>query len=239
MFDDKVLKQVIDEAVAMDIPREMILPLRIFWIPFFDFNEYIEIKKSNVSIISDYCFAGYLYHKFGMKFTSPTINMFSDNDNYYRFISDIEGHMKLPMIEVENTVNETYRGMFAYPRGRVGDSEWEFNHDELFETAAARWKRGAERFNPSNFIVTMTIRSDEMAYKFHELPIEHKMGFYWKDLGLDSIICMPEWNSPKCRAKFGYDFAVLTNRAADETNGIRAINWMKALLHKEGYNRVQ
>ena len=121
----------------------------------------------------------------------------------------------------------------------MGDVEWIFNHDETFETAATRWKKGAERFNASNFIATMTIRSDEMAYKFDELPIKHKIGFYWKDLGLDSVICMPEWNNPKCRAKFVYNFAHFTNCVADETKGIRAVNWMRALLHKNGYSRVQ
>ena len=100
-------------------------------------------------------------------------------------------------------------------------------------------KKGVERFNWDNYIVVMSIRSDQMARQFNELPIEHKMGFYWKDLGLDSVICMPEWKTPSIRQKYGFDFARLANRVADEAGGIRTVNWMKALLHEDGYSRVK
>jgi len=213
--------------------------MRIFRIPFFDFDEYIKIKESNISILSDYCFAGYLYHKFGLQFTSPTINMYADNENYYKFLLDIEGHMKLPMQEVENTRDNLYKGIYAYPRGYVGNSEWVFNHDVTFDKAVARWNKGVARFNYDNFIVIMTIYSEEMAYLFDKLPIENKIGFYWKELNLNSVICMPEWNNPKVRERYNSDFSALINRVADEENGIRAINWIKALQHKGGFNRIE
>lgn len=238
VIDDGVYKIIVNQAEKMGIPREIILPLRIFQIPFFNFEDYIKIKKSNISIISDYCFAGFLYHKFGMRFTSPTINMFIDNDCYFQFISNLDYYMKKPMVEVKNPVDETYKGIYAFQRGRIEDIEFMFNHDETFSNAAARWQRGVKRFNWDNYIVTMTIRSDKMAQKFNDLPIKHKIGFYWKDLGLDSVVYTPEWNEVSIRAKFNYDFAGLVNRAADDTCGFRYINWMKALLHQEGFKRV-
>lgn len=237
--DEKIYKEIIDEAISIGIDREIILPLRIFKIPFFTFEEYVEIKKSNISIVSDFCLGGFLYHKFGLKFLSPTINMFTDNENYYRFISNIRENMYKPLVKVENCVEDEYAGLYAYPRGRVGDAEWVFNHYVDFEAAEQRWKKGVERFNWDNYLVIMTIRSDEMAYKFDSLPIENKMGFYWKDLGLESVVYMPEWKSTEIRAKFGYNFSVLANRAATETTGIRSINWMKALLHKDGFRRIE
>ncbi len=239
VMNDRIYKEIVKEAEEMGIDRSIILPLRIFQIPFFNFEDYIKIKESNISILSDYCFAGFLYHKFGMKFTSPTINMYANNENFYRFISDLDKYMNTPMVEVENAIDQPYLGCFAYPRGRIDDVEWEFNHDPLYETAAARWKKGVERFNWDNYIVVMSIRSDQMARQFNELPIEHKMGFYWKDLGLDSVICMPEWKTPSIRQKYGFDFARLANRVADEAGGIRTVNWMKALLHEDGYSRVK
>ena len=84
----------------------------------------------------------------------------------------------------------------------------------------------------------MTIRSEEMAYKFDSLPIENKIGFYWKELDLESVVCIPEWNDASIRAKFGYDFASLINKAAVETWGMRSINWMKVLLHQKDYRRI-
>lgn len=239
VVNEQMYKEIVNIAVSIGIKREIILPLRIFQIPFFNFEDYIKIKESNISILSDYCFAGYLYHKFGMKFMSPTINMYADNENYYLFLQNLKEYMKKPMIKVENVIEDAYMGHFAYPRGSLGGVEWEFNHDVYFESAAERWKRGVERFNWDNYIVIMCIKSDEMAYKFDALPIEHKIGFYWKDLHLESVVCMPEWQDPMLRAKFEYDFASLVNRAADEMNGIRSINWMKALLHQRDFCRVK
>lgn len=174
-----------------------------------------------------------------MKFTSPTINMFSDNENYLRFLRDIKSHLAEPMVEVEGYIEKMYMGMYAYPRGRVGDSEWEFNHDATFETGAERWKKGVGRFNYDNYVAIMTIYSEEAAYEFDALPIKNKIGFYWKDLGLDSVVFMPEWDDPHTRARFGYDFSTLVNRVADGGRGIRSVDWMRALLHKDGFRRVE
>jgi hypothetical protein len=85
----------------------------------------------------------------------------------------------------------------------------------------------------------MTIGSDEEAYAFDALPIEHKIGFYWKNLHLDSVTCMAEWQDPEVRAKYGYALGLLVNRAANEVEGIRAVNWMKALLHQDGFARIE
>lgn len=237
--DDRIYKEIVAEATSIGISREKIVPLRIFKIPFFDFEKYVQIKNSNISVVSDNCFAGYLYHKFGMKFLTPTINMFAGNDDYYKFISNLKLNMAKPMVEVENVVEDVYAGMFSYPRGKVGECEWQFNHDIVYDTAAERWNRGVKRFNWDNYLVTMAIRSDEMAYKFEELAIEHKIGFYWKDLGLKSVVYMPEWNNPKVRAKQFYNFSTFVNRAADEALGIRSVNWMKVLLHEENYRRIE
>ena len=98
--------------------------------------------------------------------------------------------------------------------------------------------KGVERFNYDNFIVIMTIESDKSAHVFDEPPIQNKIGFYWKGLGLDSIICLKEWYDPKTRRKFNYCFSGMVNRVADEADGIRAIDWMKALLHKNDYRRL-
>ena len=50
---------------------------------------------------------------------------------------------------------------------------------------------------------------------------------------------MPEWNDPQVRAKFGYSFTQFVNAVTIEENGIYAINWLKALLHEDGYRRKQ
>ena len=166
VIEEKTYKEIINLAISIGIRREQILPLRIFSIPFFNFEDYIKIKNSNISILSDYCDAGFLYHKFGMKFLSPTINMFADNENFYSFLLNLRENMKKKLKKVENEVEYEYMGQYTYPRGKIGDIQWVFNHDIYFESAAERWQRGVDRFNWDNYLIIMTIRSEEMAYKF-------------------------------------------------------------------------
>lgn len=239
VIEEKTYKEIIEDALKVGVPREKILPLRIFEISYFNFDEYVKIKESNVSILSDYCFAGHLYHKFGMKFTSPTINMFTDNENYYRFLCNLEKYMSTKMSKVENEVDTLWQERYACPRGRLDDVEWVFLHDLVYDTAADRWNQGIERFNWDNYIVIMSIMSDDMAYKFDALPIKNKIGFYWKNLKLDSVIYTPAWKNPLIRKAYGFTFPVFVNRIADEKNGIKGINWMKALLHHDGFNRIE
>ena len=57
----------------------------------------------------------------------------------------------------------------------------------------------------------MTVRSDEAAYAFDALPIEHKLRFYWKELNLEFVVCIPEWSNPEIRHRCGYDFVGIVN----------------------------
>ena len=40
------------------------------------------------------------------------------------------------MGSMSNQIDKPYNGNLACPRGKVGDVEWEFNHDIIFSTAA-------------------------------------------------------------------------------------------------------
>ena len=74
--------------------------------------------------------------------------------------------------------------------------------------------------------------------RFEDVPIKHKIGFYWKELNLSSVICLPRWNDPAYRSRFDYCFSAMVNRIATEEDGVRAVNWMKALLHENDYKRT-
>lgn len=241
---DKVFNEILERALDLGVKREAIIPVRVFEIPFFNFNDYIKIKEANISFVSDFCFAGFLYYRFGFKRTSPTINMHaSSNEGYLNFLKDIKGHLALEMEKIENIVDQPYMGLYTYPRGRLGDCEWVFDHDTTFESAVERWNKGRERFNYDNYVAFMTIRSDEAAYAFEALPIEHKLGFYWKELNLKSVVCIPEWSNPEVRRRYVNNFAWIVNHIADGSGRAgtpyrcQMINWMKFLQFKDGFIR--
>lgn len=169
-----------------------------------------------------------------MQFTSPTINMWSSNEDYIRFVGNLEYYMQEPMKEVEQPLD--FQGML---QGRINDVVWNFNHDAYYSTAEARWKRGVERFNWDNYIAMMVIEGDDMAYAFEALPVKHKIGFYYKELHLKSVVYLPEWQNSDLRFARFFSFNQLVLRMIDEKgSSLPRINWMKLLLHEEDYIRA-
>ena len=118
VVNNQVYQEIVRQAMKLGIARSKILPLRIFEIPFFNFDEYVKIKNSNVSILADGCLGGLLYHRFGLEMTSPTINMSIDNADYYRFLENLESYLTKDMVEVTDVVDNAYKGLFCFPRGR-------------------------------------------------------------------------------------------------------------------------
>lgn len=85
---------IITQARQLGIDSSKLISSRVFQIPLFDFDEYLDLRSSRVSILTDYYLGGYFYHRFGLEFNSPTVNMFMRNKDYLDFLRDIDGHMK-------------------------------------------------------------------------------------------------------------------------------------------------
>ena len=50
-----------------------------------------KLKNQSITIISNNCLAGILYHDFQMKFNSPTINLvFETEKDYIEYLSDLD-----------------------------------------------------------------------------------------------------------------------------------------------------
>ncbi len=227
--EKNTFENIVSDALKIGIVRDKIVPLRVFEIPFFDFNEYVAIKESNISIIADYCYGGLLSYKFGLPFRSPTVNMFCDNENYYKFICNLEKYLNMPFDEVNDTVGNRYLS-YTYPRGKLGGVEWCFNHSDTFGEAVIKWNERVRRFNYTNYIVMMCIDTDEMAYRFDELEIKNKVGFYWKEMDdVKSVVCVHGWNNPAVRHKVGYNFPNYINELVKGNIGLRDIDWMKLM----------
>lgn len=68
------LNEIHEDCLYYTIPKEKIIPMRVISIPYFDFSDYISLKKSKLSIFSSNCWGGGCYHYCGLEFLSPTIN---------------------------------------------------------------------------------------------------------------------------------------------------------------------
>lgn len=139
-------------------------------------NEKLFVKDSsvnpNVSIISQNCIGGVVYHKLGMQFLSPTINMYFTPDDFLTFVENIE---KLITCEPMEDLEETKR--MGFPVLNIIDKNLIVKlyciHYQTVESAIEKWNIRKKRINLKNLFVIMTDRDGfepQHFKRFEKLP---------------------------------------------------------------------
>ena len=225
-----------------NVEEEKILLWRAFFNPDFDIQDYLKLKKSNPTIISNTCLAGRIYKELGLKMLTPTINAgcLSDRD-YLQFMKNLKNYAKgemKPLREKEVYYNpNTYNREFFMASGVLCEEcKWLFPHDDI-QVAIDNWNRRKCRINYRNISYLMIISSDEGAREFDKFDVERKIGFYYKDLGLKNVIYTPDWNNPEIRRKYDYNYVIYVHRYATNAESISRINWVKFLGNRDDYLR--
>ena len=68
----RYFREIFSEAVALGINPSKIISQNVVMLPNFTFQKYKILRESKLSIISQNCFGGFLYHRFHLPFLSPT-----------------------------------------------------------------------------------------------------------------------------------------------------------------------
>lgn len=216
------------------IGEDKIIRGSAFFYPRFVLKDYLKLKKQNVTILSNYCLGGHIYHELGLKMLSPTINMFCAGKDYLEFLRHYEYYLKMDMKELveEKYIDGTMGRENFVPKGIIDDRVvWKLNHDYTAKEAIKRWNIRRQRVNFDNVVALMTIQSDEDAYEFEALAINKKLGFYYKDLQLKHVIYCPEWRDPQIRQQYNWSWPSCANTLFRNSMGyVGKVNWLKYLL---------
>lgn len=145
----------------------------------------------NTSIIANDCIGGWMSHDLGLKFLSPTINLYYETpEDYLEFLSDIQYY-------TSSTITQVYRDGRDYPIGelRKGDKTVtiHFMHYTSFNEAVRKWQERSKRINYDNFVVIWHIPYD-LTYasfeRFQLLRFKKALIITSKDCPIDSkLIC--------------------------------------------------
>lgn len=149
----KYYLEIIDEAVSVGVKRECLIHGRILHIPCFDFADYVALRRNPVSIISDDCWGGRVYHYLDLRMDSPFINLYILNDDFLRLICDFSYYIKQPLCMEEEGTN------LNIPLGSLGEGEKKiylhFNHAYSFDEAKLDFERRRSRIHRENLFVKM------------------------------------------------------------------------------------
>lgn len=183
--------EIYKEAIEAGIPSSKILNGNIFKLSLFDFKRYINLVENPITILSNDCWGGLLYHELYLPFTSPTINIFIPDDSYCKFVSNFEYYLTEPLqLKREGDMRKNY-----CPIGKIGEGEkeitLEFSHDITFEDGWKAWERRKKRVNFENIFVKTGFDYDENSEEylkvFESVPYK-KVCFYSAGTDVEHVV---------------------------------------------------
>lgn len=128
------------------------------------------------SIISMNCNGGIISHDLGLKFLSPTINLFMRADDFIKFCENLEYYLNIdkmiPCMDKDIIEQRTY------PIVYLGDLILYLVHYSSIEEAERKWNERKKRINKSNIVILNTDRegmTDELKDRFEKLPYRKVM----------------------------------------------------------------
>ena len=161
--------------IQAGIDEEKILLDRVVCVPFFTLEKYKKLRRSKLSILSMNCFAGMLYNRLGLPFLTPTINMFTSDKDFIKFLKAPMQNVKAEIKFVRTERNESLK--IDYPVYKIGDTEWNMNHYGNADIAYRKWCERSFRINWFNLLVTMYTKNPEILAEFDNLPYAKKVCF--------------------------------------------------------------
>ncbi len=182
----KNYKCIVESGKKLGLSDELFIPVQVLEIPKIDLNKYLRLKRNGLSIISQNCWGGLVYHYLGLQFTSPFINMAVSEDDMLKLMGDLKKYMDYEVQYKTKRFNDTL-GRY-YPVGIIGDVELKFIHYIDFDEAVNKWEKRKSRINYDKLLFMAYTEDVKFADRFVKVenckkicfaPFEHQSGCIW------------------------------------------------------------
>ncbi len=139
-------------------------------------RERLTSRGKTASIISMNCVGGILYHDLGLKFLSPTINLYMVAQDFIKFCENLEYYLSIDeFVECEDTrIGEHDK----CPVAKLGDLTLYLVHYSSVKQAQDKWNERKKRVNFENIAIVCCERegmNDEIKNRFENLPYKKVM----------------------------------------------------------------
>lgn len=119
-----------------------------------------KLKNKDFTMISNNCFAGWVYRIYNLPYLTPTVGLFIMPKDYIKFVNNLKHYMciKLEFIKPEESkykedISARDERFGKYPIGLLEDIEIHFLHYKTKEEAEEKWERRKKRINWNNIII--------------------------------------------------------------------------------------
>lgn len=131
------------------------------------------LKNSNFSVIASNCNGAFILHDLGVKFNSPTVNLFLYPTDFLKLLKNLKYYMSLELEFVK-------KDNIEYPVGKLDDILLYFMHYESEQEAKSKWNERKLRINYDNLFIIMTDRdgcTKQDLEEFDKLDYKNKIIF--------------------------------------------------------------
>ncbi len=146
------------------------------------------LENYDFSLLCNNCVGGVISHELGVRFNSPTVNLFMEPSEYILFLKDLKKYLNYPLKEINDEK--------GYPVALIDNIKIYGMHYSSFSELDNLWKKRCKRVNFNNLYIMLIQRdgcSDEIVYEFDKLPFKHKMVIANKEYkDVSSLIYLPE-----------------------------------------------
>lgn len=167
IMNQRCFRDIIEETAQLGVQKSKIVSYRMLEVPNLNLKNYFSLKNKNISIISNNCWGGILYKALGLECLSPFKNLFLEDADYLRLLSNLEKYMEKPLEFAYYAID--LHSKEKYPVMRVDDVFIHFNHEKEIESAIENWERRKKKINYNELFVEMYTEDKEVAIKFSQL----------------------------------------------------------------------
>ncbi len=167
VLSDIYFKDIYNESIICGVNPSNILSYKFLAIPNLNIDDFIKLRESNISIVSNNCWGGIVYNTLGLECLSPFKNLFIEDMDYIRMLGKLENYLLCEPVLFKYIFDETRN--LEYPVLLLKDILVHCNHDTDAEEAMSKWKRRCEKFNNNNVFVEMYTCNKKIGKEFSEL----------------------------------------------------------------------
>lgn len=183
------------------------------------------LANRDFTIIAKDCTGAMLLHDLGLRFDTPTVNLFFTAGDFVKFCSRLEHYIAADLVEDTDATE-------PFPVGLLDDVRVYFRHYKTFEAAKQKWQQRSTRIHWDNLFFLMSDgcgSSEALVREFDALPSKHKVLLTCRNYG--DVKCAVKMDIPGREGKdlgapelFRYKGLFVADKAIDNWDYISFLN---------------
>jgi len=132
----------------------------------------IKVKNEDVTILCNCCIGGTMYNDLGLRFLSPTVNLFFGHHGFIDFVNHLDEYEGAELIKTEKfDINEhnVHSPVCILRKNGLPDVEIHFLHYDSYDEAVEKWNERYKRINRDKIFLVIEAMDDHE----HELIDEY------------------------------------------------------------------